>query len=306
MFFKKKIRYLIGCLLILILLVPSVSLADTPACSITLVLEDEEGQAIDNVSVSACQIAKKTTTGYYPTTAFEDSGISIAGILNHPTSDMAKDILNFMKNEEIEGIQAISVSGEAVFSDLAEGIWIAYCDEGQDYNFPPFLLLLPQVINGQADYDVISIPKVAPVLPEVQMIHVVKQWDDNNDAAGKRPEQIVVHLLQNDIVIDSVELNAACGWAHTYAIEVSPAEAGEITTAHYSVEEVAVDGYTASYNGDVENGFVITNSYENAGGKLPQTGQLWWPILLLSVAGAAFVVLGVVEVKGRRDGKESA
>ena len=55
-----------------------------------------------------------------------------------------------------------------------------------------------------------------------------------------------------------------------------------------------VEGYIAEYNGDSYNGFIVTNTY--AGENLPQTGQLWWPVTILSVAGVAFILLGVVEL----------
>ena len=53
--------------------------------------------------------------------------------------------------------------------------------------------------------------------------------------------------------------------------------------------------------------FVITNRYADAppptttpgGGKLPQTGQLWWPVPVLFAVGLALIVLGVAR---RREG----
>ncbi len=68
------------------------------------------------------------------------------------------------------------------------------------------------------------------------------------------------------------------------------------------MEESAVTDYAVNYSGDSENGFIITNTYN--GEKLPQTGQLWWPIAIITVAGVAFVALGVIEMKGKKDGKQ--
>ena len=40
------------------------------------------------------------------------------------------------------------------------------------------------------------------------------------------------------------------------------------------------------------------------GGKLPQTGQLWWPILMLVIAGGCLVILGIMELRKKKDEKE--
>ena len=297
MFFKKKFLQTMSALLILIFACSFSCAADSPTASLTVVLEDAAGEALDDISVSICQIAERNNADYYPTPAFESSGISISGIINHPSSDVAKDILKYMQTNEVDCQSAVSVNGQALFSGLDTGIWLVFCEPDQAYSFQPFIVFLPQVINNEACYDVTSAPKTDLVIPDTRSIYVVKQWDDTQDAAGKRPDVITVNVLQDGVIIDEAELTAANGWAYTFA--ELPEE------GVYSVEEVGVEHYTATYNGDAENGFVITNSYTATDGKLPQTGQLWWPILLLTV-GAAFIALGIVEVKGRKNGKTSA
>lgn len=39
---------------------------------------------------------------------------------------------------------------------------------------------------------------------------------------------------------------------------------------------------------------VFTNYYKDPGPKLPQTGQLWWPVPILAVLGAAFLTVGII------------
>lgn len=39
-------------------------------------------------------------------------------------------------------------------------------------------------------------------------------------------------------------------------------------------------------------------------GKLPQTGQLWWPILMLAIAGVCFIALGIIELRNKRNEEE--
>ena len=63
-----------------------------------------------------------------------------------------------------------------------------------------------------------------------------------------------------------------------------------------------MEDYTVQYSGDMENGFIITNSYN--GEKLPQTGQYWWPIILISIAGVGFITLGIIELELSKNGKK--
>ena len=60
----------------------------------------------------------------------------------------------------------------------------------------------------------------------------------------------------------------------------------------YTVEEINIpEGYTATYKND-EYTYTVTNT-----DKLPQTGQLKWPILILSITGMLFIIVGIYEMK---------
>ena len=58
-------------------------------------------------------------------------------------------------------------------------------------------------------------------------------------------------------------------------------------------------GYTSKVWQE-EDTFLVLNSYK--GTKLPQTGQLWWPVPLLTVGGLALVALGLGLKKRQRHG----
>lgn len=97
--------------------------------------------------------------------------------------------------------------------------------------------------------------------PGTTEVSVTKEWNDNNNAEQKRPESIEVELLAEfegeSYVIDSIVLNAGNQWQHTF--EDLPTEMGG-QPAKYSVREVSVSGYTGTVTGDMENGFIITNT----------------------------------------------
>lgn len=77
---------------------------------------------------------------------------------------------------------------------------------------------------------------------------VKKLWSGGTD----RPA-VTVELLNDGVVIDSVELTGEEGWSHRF--EGLP-EGGT-----YSVREKSVENYTGTVTGNSESGFVITNTY---------------------------------------------
>ncbi|MBE6973421.1 MAG: Cna B-type domain-containing protein [Ruminococcaceae bacterium] len=92
-----------------------------------------------------------------------------------------------------------------------------------------------------------------PPLPEKAHVVVRKVWDDENDAAGKRPASITVQLIEGSTVIKTASLSEANHWEYTFTA-LDPAKS-------YTVQEIAVADYTAVYAGDAAVGITITNTY---------------------------------------------
>ncbi len=144
-------------------------------------------------------------------------------------------------------------------------------------------------------------------IPESEYIDipVAKVWDDNDNEKEKRPDSVTVMLLADGEETGLMaELSETNDWKFTFSnLDICSEEGDEIA---YTVAEVDIpEGYTPEVSEDEDgNGFVITNSYENESGgstggsggtsstKLPQTGQLNWPIPLLAVGGIFFFILG--------------
>lgn len=290
--FKTLCMLLLSVLLIIGAVIPCY--AATEIGKISVLLEDKDNNKIDGITVHICKIADMNNTGYYPSKNFENSGISISGIVNAPTESTAKDIVKYIKENNIESASAVTENGKASFSDLDLGIWLVFCEEDGKYTFNPYFVFLPYESGGKLYYEITSSPKAEDSKLNLINVYVIKKWDDKNNAAKKRPESVTIELLDGEKVISSAVLNKQNGWAHTFT-DVSK-------DGNYSVREKKVENYTAQYSGDVSNGFIVTNSYN--GGKLPQTGQLWWPIIIISIAGIAFVLLGIIELGARKNGKK--
>ena len=76
----------------------------------------------------------------------------------------AKKLLAYVDDVAAEK-KATTTNGRLAFKNLEEGIYLVY-DAGNDgYKFDPFLVKMPTVINGSADYDIVASPKIDPITP---------------------------------------------------------------------------------------------------------------------------------------------
>jgi hypothetical protein len=212
----------------------------------------------------------------------------------------------------------------AVFSVVSSG--------NTTYHFSSDLLALPQWDgSGTAHYDVTASPKGTTTQTSgggggsaTTDVTVLKIWDDSGEQT-KRPAAISVTLLCDGKTDDEKELTAENNWRyhwsglpknHNWSV----------------LENNVPDGYTVSYTADgtiltITNqsttnipdtptpggnvplgptpGGNVTPGSPTSGqkvpktptptstsGKLPQTGQLWWPVPVLTFAGLLLFTAG--------------
>ena len=123
--------------------------------------------------------------------------------------------------------------------------------------------------------------------PEPKNLIVKKNWSDENDKNGIRPDSVSVTLYNGDKAVEKVVLGDWNNW--TYSWE------GLDGNGDWSVLETGIPkGYTPSYhaNGDV---VTITNT-----ATLIQTGQLNWPIMVLGSLGVLMILFGIIIVMMRK------
>ncbi len=177
----------------------------------------------------------------------------------------------YQNGEAVEGEGATAVLSEAnnwtyTWKDLpiAGGEYSVVEDEVKNYSAEASKVELGE--DG-----VWTIKLTNTYAPTVRDLSVTKAWDDNNDAAGKRPDHVVVTLRQGGKAVagGTVVLNEENNWTYTW--NDLAIEGGE-----YTVTEDKVDGYEASV-GAVELGedgvwrVTVTNKLEE---EKPETRSL--------------------------------
>lgn len=151
----------------------------------------------------------------------------------------------------------------------------------------PALVCLP-FPNGEGQWA--SSASVTPKVSEegnVTSLAVHKTWDDGGYA--DRPAAVTVQLLRDGSVVDEIGLTAGDDWSHVWS-DLAPGYVWSV------VEKDVPNGYTVVVQREGST-LVLTNSRGSDGSgqaKLPQTGQMWWPVPVLLSAGLLCLAVGVV------------
>lgn len=132
------------------------------------------------------------------------------------------------------------------------------CKEGKEIDYT---VKETEITGYTPQYDKVdnTITVVNTHIPEVKNLRVTKIWDDDDDRDGIRPTGVEVHLLANDIVIDTVVLTESENWSHIWeGLDVY--NSGEKIT--YTIDEISkITDYTTTYEIDAQGNFTITNKH---------------------------------------------
>ena len=176
--------------------------------------------------------------------------------------------------------QAVVTGGSAVFGGLGEAVYLVMGDEtvtnGITDTPVPFLTAMPGTDGqNQPVWDV----QAAGEQQETMDISVTKVWV--GDRVSGRPASIIVHLtLDGKDYGPLVRLNYANHWSYTWE---------NLPVGNWSVREESSRRYTTTMTRE-GNTFIFTSTWK----KIPQTGQLWWPVAAMSAAGVCLVGAGLL------------
>lgn len=183
----------------------------------------------------------------------------------------------------------------------------------------------PLLVEVAAGKTLIVEPKMLTLqATERDTLSVVKVWEQDDKSEGSHPEKISVDLLENGSVKETIELSDQNEWAHTWNIPVNGATWSVVESSvpeGYELSSEIVDGTIILTNkkvqpkdtvkGEIDSPTKLPdntdgtkqNPTKGGSGKLPQTGMLRYPILLLIAGSIITAVTGVIYLKkaGRKD-----
>lgn len=309
----KRILPLLLVLLLLPLSASAAGFVDLDHTTSLTITAEYEGVAMEGMQFNIYRVSDMDKTGELTVreafSAFA-SDLDIRGQNDEAWQAMAEKLARWLSLEPqiMPTAQAVvTEKGLAQLRDLPMGLYLVTAQgvekDGYVYTVAPFFLVFPERDeNDQWNYDISA--KAKPAKNEKTMDYqVIKLWKDTC-RPEKRPQAITVQLYCDGVAFgDPVTLPENGRWSHTWEdLEVNHT---------WTVKESAVSGYKAEVSAEGTT-FVITNTHTHPGtsntpgkpSKLPQTGQLWWPVPVLLCAGLLCLVIGILRRRGYQDEKE--
>lgn len=301
---KRSLKRLPGLLFALAfcvsLLMTSVSAVNTGSLTLSY------GQ--DGAEFNIYRVAVLSNGAYELTGAFAEYPVDLSAA---DWTDTAVTLEAYAQLDSIapDGTGSIS-GGNVTFAGLEEGLYLVVGEDttSDEYRFIPASFLV--YVEG----DVTSVVKYEEIPIEITTVslEVEKVW--SGDTKAVRPSSVTVQLLQDGEIYDTQKLSGSDGWSYTWD--------GLDASADWQIAEIGVaENYTVSISRS-SNSFTVTNTYQtetsttpsdptddtadttsSTGTKLPQTGQLWWPVILMGAAGLLLVVLGFLWTKKNKNEK---
>ena len=192
-----------------------------------------------------------------------------------------KELVNSISKCNIEDavkhVGLTDENGVVKFDNLDLGLYfIKQTGNVKGYsNFDSFLAAIPKVENDEWVYDIKAKPKTE--IYKVMDIVVEKKW---NSHSNNIPNSVTIELYKDQEFIDSVVLNNDNKWTFTFK--------DLMLSDKYNVKEVNIPkGYTPTYKVN-NNVFTVTNT-----DTLANTGQIFYPIIILFVVGIVLILLGI-------------
>lgn len=331
-----------GILIVLcLLLLPGIALAaerTAPEEELSLEISFRDGaQPVVAAAFELFYVAQLSPTGEFTLSGdFADYPVQVNGLDSSGWKDLAFTLAAYTQRDELLPLDEGETNSSGLLSfpnkaeSLSPGLYLLvgqrHKQDGEIYTVEPVLLCLPSLDEtGESwEYDVSLVVKYSSRTEEeqeeLQDYKVLKAWEDEG-YAHLRPQEVVVQLLRDGQLYDSVLLNAENNWRYTW----------EDLSSDYSwtVLEEVPDGYQAVIRREGRS-FLLTNRYQPEDSvipptdpedptepvrpvepsipepdvpqqpSLPQTGQLWWPVPLLLAAGFALCLLGLLRRRSVR------
>jgi len=327
-------------------------------CSLNIFYHDGD-EALTNVTFSIYRVASVDASGELtPTEEFDSFNVKIRGKNDEAWRTLASTLEGYVLRDKVTPTfkGTTDRNGKLYFPNenkkLPTGLYLVLGSRrkqsGATYEAQPFMIMLPtqDKATGNWKYDMTVNPKHESIdgskPSEPVTRKVLKVWKDGGSGSG-RPTEIVVDLLQDGELYDSVTLSADNNWRYTwedldgdskwnlveadagdYTVEIKRAGVTFVVTNTSTVDvpdnETPKSSPPSSNSGGPNSGGPNSGNPEidipdsdtprdslslgpnkvplSAGPRLPQTGQLWWPVPVLLFAGMLLIVMGLLCRRG--------
>ena len=215
-------------------------------------------------------------------------------------------------------VQKVDENGRAVWENLNKGLYLILGSETKDKNYvytpSPMLIEIPnQTESGVLQaHPVLKYNKIEKEpIKEAKNLEVIKVWKDSENKKN-RPSEVTIELLKDGKAYKTVKLNKKNNWKYewknlsadhrwtikeknissSYRVEYSKTGSQIYVINHYKTPETS------------EKPKPPKHSETEKPKKLPQTGQMWWPVPVLMVTGILFWLIGWTKRKIYEKGKD--
>lgn len=186
--------------------------------------------------------------------------------------------------------------GELKFNGLETGVYLAAGTNlisGEVIYVPSTFLINIAEENAELSYD--AYPKfiMRSTNDFYNKYAVKKVWKGDESALADRPVEIDVEIYCDGSLYDTIKLNSENNWQYSWLSEKDKKNWSVVERNIPSEYTVAID-----HN---ETQFIIENTYKKSTTppvtttvskeKIPQTGQLWWPVI--PMVGGGVVMIGI-------------
>lgn len=230
-----------------------------------------------------------------PLAAFRDyvpkSASSSAQVWSDATDKLEEDLTaNKLTTARPAATARTNRSGAARFENLEQGLYFLRSTKAQSGGY--MYTTLPVFFSTSS--------RTIAVKYSRQLLHedlkIVKVWKDSCHPS-RRPKSITIRLMRDGVKYSEITLPQKGKWEYTWK---------DLETRYqWTVEEDPITGYKKPEI-RYENGLItVTNACNRPASHtnttLVQTGQLWWPVPVLLVAGLLLVIVGLIRRRGDSD-----
>ena len=313
----KRISAVVLGIIALIMIMPTGARAagniDTEAHStLSVVYQFDAATPINGAQFDLYRVADVDKYGDFTLTKdFASYPVNLEGLDSEGWMDLAETLRGYVLRDSVSPFDTgkTDARGKLIFPvskvDMKPGLYllVGYRRTIGDYTYTclPSMVAIPAADKESNTwvYDVTVYPKYMreekPPESDDKYISrkVYKVWADSKNEK-ERPQEVVVQLLRDGKVYDTVTLSARNNWRYAWDNLSRKYE--------WTVVEKEVKNYKVSVSKEGIS-YIITNTYDVPPPPpppyIPQTGMLWWPVPILAGVGLFLFVMGYI--RRRRD-----